>query len=256
MNRAVVVGMASFALLAAAPPALEPVPEPGPGVVEESVRRQLSAAHRAVRELSALGGEPAAPAAAYGELGRLYAAYELWDAARPCFANAAALAAGPADRGTWHHFLGYVLERRGDLAAARRHYREALAANPRDRAAALRGAELDLALGRPADAERSFGRLAAAPGFEAAARFGLGRLDARRGDLAGAIAHFRRVLELQPGATRVRYALAQAYRRSGRAEEARRQIAALGTAGSEGPVRFPDPLIGSLGVAARGGAFH
>jgi tetratricopeptide (TPR) repeat protein len=149
-----------------------------------------------------------------------------------------------------------VLERRGDLAAARRHYRDAVAANPRDRAATLRGAEIDLAVGRPAEAERSFGRLADAPGFEAAARFGLGRVLERRGDLAGAIAHFRRALELQPGASRARYALAQVYRRSGRAEEARRQIAAMGAAGSERPVAFPDPLIGSLAEAARGGAFH
>lgn len=245
----------ALALLAAAPPGLEPVPEPGPAAVEDSVRRQLAAAHRSVLDLSESGDDPAALARAYGELGRLYAAYELWDAARPSFVNAVALAAGPAG-GRWRHYLGYVLERGGDLREARRHYEEAAAADPRDRAAALRGAEAELALGRTAEAERSFRRLAAEPGFEAAARFGLGRALERRGDLAGAIAELRRVLELQPAATRARYALAQAYRRAGRAEEARRQIAAIGTAGSEGPVVFPDPLIGSLAKAARGGAFH
>ncbi|HSL81922.1 MAG TPA: tetratricopeptide repeat protein, partial [Thermoanaerobaculia bacterium] len=133
-------------LVTAAQPALEPVPPPGPGVAEESVRRELAEAHRAVTApASALRDDPAALARAYGELGRLYAAYELWDAARPAFANALALQPGTA---RWHHYLGHVLERKGDLAGAARHFDEAAKSGPGRTAARLRRAGIDLALGR------------------------------------------------------------------------------------------------------------
>ncbi|HEX6200658.1 MAG TPA: tetratricopeptide repeat protein, partial [Thermoanaerobaculia bacterium] len=203
--------LAVYAALAAVQPALEPVPPPGPGVVEESVRRELAAAHRAVTGSDPiLQDDPGALAAAYGELGRLYAAYELWDAARPAFANAARLDPG-APR--WHHYLGHVLERKGDLAGAARHLDEAAKSGPGRAAARLRRAEIDLALGRTEAAARAFRGLTGETGLEAAARFGLGRALAAAGDPEGAIPELRRALELQPEASQVHYALGQAYRR-------------------------------------------
>lgn len=251
-----------YAALAAAQPALEPVPPPGPGVVEESVRRELAEAHRAViGSGSALRDAPADLGAAYGELGRLYAAYELWDAARPAFANALALEPGSP---RWHHYLGYVLERKGDLAGAARHFDEVAKPGAYPWAARLRRAGIDLALGRAEAAEEAFRRLSEeattargrspdlSPAIEAAARFGLGRALAAAGDPEAAIPELRRALELQPEASQVHYALGQAYRRAGRVEEARRHLALRG----EEPVRFPDPYVDSLASAARGGAFH
>jgi tetratricopeptide (TPR) repeat protein len=237
---------------AAAGAELEPVPEPGAGVVEASVRRDLAAAHAAVTALAARAAGAGERAAAYGELGRLYAAYELWDAARPCFANALALERDSAAVARWHHYLGYVLERRGDLEAAVRHYERAVAGDPGDHAALLRGADLDLSLGRAGEAETAFRRLADEEGFAAAARFGLGRVALARGDPDAAITALRRTLELQPEAGQVHYALAQAYRRAGRIDEARRHLERR----SEARVRFPDPLVDSLATAPRGGAFH
>ena len=242
--------LAVYAALAAAQPALEPVPPPGPGVVEESVRRELAEAHRAVTVPgSALREDPAALARAYGELGRLYAAYELWDAARAAFANALALDPGSP---RWHHHLGHVLERKGDLAGAVRHFDEAAKAGPGRTAARLRRAEIDLALGRAQAAAEAFRSLTGEPGVEAAARFGLGRALAAAGDPEAAVPELRRTLELQPDATQVHYALGQAYRRLGRMDEARRHLSLSG----EGGVRFPDPYVDSLASAARGGAFH
>jgi tetratricopeptide (TPR) repeat protein len=254
--------LAVYAALAAAQPVLEPVPPPGPGVVEESVRRELAEAHRAVTGSDpTLRDDPAALAAAYGELGRLYAAYELWDAARPAFANAVRLDPGSP---RWHHYLGYVLERKGDLAGAARHFDEAAKSGSNRWAARLRRAEIDLALGRTEAAVQAFRRLSEeataargrgpglSPAIEAAARFGLGRALAAAGDPEGAIPELRRALELQPEASQVHYALGQAYRRAGRVDEARRHLALRG----EQPVRFPDPDVDSLASAARGGAFH
>lgn len=247
---AVLAGLLGLGAAAWVPPDLEPVPEPGPGVVEESVRRQLAEAHRAVTDDgSALEDDLAARARAYGELGRLHAAYELWDAAQPAFANALRLEPGSA---RWHHHLAHVLERRGDLAGAARHFAEAAKAGPGRRAARLRRAEIDLARGLIDAAAEVFRRLAGEPGFEAAARFGLGRALAAASDPAGAARELRRVLELQPAATQVHYPLAQAYRRIGRMDEARRHLALRG----EARVRYPDPYLDSLDEAARGGAFH
>lgn len=247
---AVVGALLSLGAASAAPPILEPVPPPGPGVVEESVRRDLAEAHRAVTDPdSALRDDPAALAAAYGELGRLYAAYELWDAARPAFANALTLEPGSP---RWHHYLGYVLERKGDLAGAARHLDEAAKSGPGRTAARLRRAEIDLALGRTEAAARAFRGLTGETGLEAAARFGLGRALAAAGDPEGAIPELRQALELQPEASQVHYALGQAYRRARRVEEARRHLELRG----ERPVRFPDPYVDSLASAARGGAFH
>ncbi len=253
---------ASAGVAFAAPPRLEPVPEPGPGVVEESVRRQLVEAHRAVTDPEpALRDDPSALARAYGELGRLYAAYELWDAARPAFANALTLAPGSP---RWHHYLGHAQERRGDLAAAARHFDEAAKTGPGRWAARLRRAEIDLTLGRTEAAAEAFRELTQPPdgaaGLEAAAHFGLGRALAAAGDPEGAIPELRRALELQPEAAPVHYALAQAYRRTGRMEEARRHLTRMGSRMGARPgaggVPFPDPYVDSLAEAARGGAYH
>ena len=188
-----------------------------------------------------------------GELGRLYAAYGLWDAARPCFANALALARDSAAVARWHHYLGYVLERRGDLEEAVRQYERAVAGDPGDRAARLRGADLDLTLGRSRGGrDRRSERLAGEEASPPPPSFGLGRVALARGDPDAAITAFRRTLELQPEAGQVHYALAQAYRRAGRIDEARRHLERR----SEARVRFPDPLVDSLATAARGGAFH
>ncbi|MFP3939235.1 MAG: tetratricopeptide repeat protein [Thermoanaerobaculia bacterium] len=257
----------------AALPELEPVPAPGPDVVEASVRDQLQEAHRAVTEAEARGVAPPDLARTFGELGRLYSAYELWDAARPCFANALSLLeAGPdgpaaaepsGDAARWRHLLAYVLERRGDLEAAARHYRQAVDAGsgeddgPEATAARLRRAEALLALGRTRKAEEAFSALAGGSGAAAgAAHFGLGRALLRQGRAEAAVPHLERALELQPEAGQVRHPLAQALRRAGRPEEARRHLERVSGTAELGRVRIPDPLVDALAGAARGGAFH
>lgn len=250
-------GLVAALAAAAGGPQLEPIPEPGAGVVEASVRRDLAAARATVEAVMARSAGASERAAAYGELGRLYAAYELWDAARPCLANALALEEDAAAAARWHHYLGYVLERRGDLSAAVRHYDQAIAdgagvGGMEEHAARLRRAGVLLALGRTAEAEAAFRRLTEEDPVSAAAHFGLGRALAARGDPNGAIAAFERALDRQPEAGQVHYALAQAYRRVGRIDEARRHLALR----SEQKVYLRDPLVDSLAVAAHGGAFH
>lgn len=252
---AICVALAAPALAASG---LEPVPPPGPGVVEETVHRELAAALAAVE--ARRSSSPRARATAYGELGRLYAAYELWDAARAALANAQTL---DPESFEWSYLHGWVEERRGALAAAERAYLEALGsraalarpppAATHRAAARLHLADLALARGDVSAAQAELAAaLASGPFAEAAARFGLGRAAAMAGDSAEAVRQLERVVALQPEASQARYPLAMALRRLGKVEEARRQLARRG----EAPVAFPDPLVEAVRRSAGGGALH
>ncbi|RMH18085.1 MAG: tetratricopeptide repeat protein, partial [Acidobacteria bacterium] len=234
-----------LAWTAAAVPAageLLPVPRPPAGSVEAVVAQELAAAHAAV---DAAGRDELA--GAYGELGRLCAAYELWDAAAAAFANAHQLA--PEDF-AWAYLLGYVEGQRSRPQAAVAALETATRLRPGDAAAWLRLGEAHLALGDARAARRAFER--ARRDAPAAAHFGLGRAAARLGDHAAAAEHFEQALRHQPAASQVRVPLAMAYRRTGRAEEARRQLAQRG----ERRVGFDDPLVAGLAAGARGGALY
>jgi len=270
---AVLVGLVGAALLLVAAPAaarpqdgpsgpadLEPVPRPAEGAVEPAVARELAAAHDQVEARTA-GWSPAsgsdateALADAYATLGRLDAAYGLWDAARAAFADAVTLA--PRDRESVY-LLGYVLERQGRLTEAETRYRRASELAPGATAPKVRRARVLLELDRGDEAEPLFEELARRQASSAAGHFGLGLLAARRGDAASAARHFEAVLERQPGAGQVHYPLALAYRRLGDLDGARRQLSLHAAAGDDpGRVAFPDPLVDGLAAAAGGASLH
>jgi len=237
---------------------LEPMPLPVAGAVEEAVSRELSAAREQVEVLSAdVSTSPEELTSAYGELGRLFAAYGLWGPARAAFDNAGKLAPGAAARRDWVYLAGYVLERQGQLDQAIEHYRDAVALSPGATAPKMRLALALVELGQAGEAQALLDDLAGRRPAAAAAHFGLGRLAARRGDTRAAAEHFERTLELQPGAAQVHYPLAQAYRRLGDLARARAQLELHAAAGEEpGRVTFPDPLVEALASAGSGGALH
>ncbi len=157
--------------------------------------------------------------------------------------------------GAWmaHNNLGMLLQSRGELDAAARHYRRTVELKPdyayghnnlgtaveaRDRRAAIghfeRALELDpdyakahynlgsalAAEGRAAAAERHFRRAVELDPEHASARNNLANLLAAQGRLEEAIGHYRRSLELRPDAPRTRSNLGTALVFSGRAGEA------------------------------------
>lgn len=240
-------------------PALEPVPLPVAGAVEEAVARELAAAHRRAEELAA--ADPSAPAdriaGAYGALGRMLAAYGLWQPARAALDNAAALDPSATRRGEWAYLAGYALERQGRLETAVSRYREATKTSPGSTPPRVRLALALLELDRTEEAERLLDDLAERDSSAAIAHFGLGRLAARRGDPRRAARHFERALALQPGAAQVHYPLAQAYRRLGDLDRARSHLERHAAAGAEpGRVSFPDPQVEALAGAGSGGSLH
>ena len=221
---------AAVALLLAA--TLVAVPDVSLDNLDAEVARQLGE----VRRRLDTAGTGAAGAAAFAEAGRHYHAYEMHAPAEACYRNAALLA--PEDF-RWPYLLGVLQQEAGRLEEALASIGRALAAPERYYPGLLRMATLQIALGRPQDAERWLAPARVhAPGDPA--------LLAREGELAlatarpqAAAAALEAALRREPRATRLHYLLGMAYRALGRREDALRELARAGPVG----VRARDPLL-------------
>lgn len=225
---------------------LRAVPTPPTAGMEPAVQQQLAAVAEALDRAT---GRPEAPIAerlaAFGECGMTYAAYGQFAPARACLENASRLA--PEDA-RWPYYLGVLAQDDGDFATAIAAFESADELRGEDPATLLRLGNVLLAAGEQERAEEVFRRALPVYGAIAGAHYGLGRIALDRQRIPEAIAHFEAALQRQPGASVVRYPLGQAYRRAGRLEEARRELAARGDV----EVRFPDPLLAELGSRNRG----
>ena len=229
---------------------LLPVIEPDLSRVDAAVADQLRAARREMEDVIA---EPEANAArlaaAYGTLGQLYHAYELFDAAETCYVNASLLA--PQDF-RWAHLLADVARNNGDLEEAAARYQAAWSLQPYDFAALVRLGEAYTEMGRAEDAESSFkAALALNPGSPSVMA-GLGQLALNNREFGDAVVYFKAALQAAPDANRLHYSLAMAYRGLGDQEAARRHLELRGTVG----VRPPDPVIDQLQLLREGERVH
>ncbi|MDZ7749289.1 MAG: tetratricopeptide repeat protein [Halofilum sp. (in: g-proteobacteria)] len=109
-------------------------------------------------------------------------------------------------------------------------------------------------LNRPAEAAALYRETLDDEAASAAAHFGLGRIDLRNGDFAGAARHFEEVLERQPQATRVHYPLARAYQGMGRQNEAEAHLDRRAARGAE--PTMTDPMLAQLHQQASGVRIH
>ena len=232
---------------ASAPPA--GIPHPELAELEPPLARELEA-RRA--ELDALLADEAATAAsqaqAFGELGRLYQAHRLLEAAHACYREAHAL---DPESFTWAYYLGVLAAGSGDVEGAAAAFRHALDLRADDAPALIRLADLELEQGRIEQAEFLYERAVAAAD-SAASAYGLGRVAEERAEYAVAIEHFERALALQPGASVIHYHLGQAHREQGRFDDAEQALARSGTA----RVAMADPLMHELTTLAIGASPH
>lgn len=230
-------------------PELVPVPDPLLERLEPAARKRIAEARAAVAESVAALDDAATDdareaaraetAAAYGELGRLYLFFELFDAAGAAFDNAAALAPQTFE---WLYYLGVVHDQTGDFPAAVEVLERAARLRPDDAPTRVRLGDALRRLGRTEEAATAYERALELDPEAATAEHGLGLLAAARGDARAAVEHFERVLVLQPASDAVYHPLAMAHRRLGDLDAAR---AALKTAGTGQPTH-PDPLMQSL----------
>jgi len=180
-------------------------------------------------------------AEAVGSLARVLHAWEQWNAADAAYARAEALA--PKASG-WHYLRAVVLQRLAQPAAAVSELETALALSPEYLPAQLRLAEARLDAGDLTGSERLFLALTD-PATEPAREFGLGRIGAAQGQTDRAIQHFERAVKLFPSFGAAHYALALAYRATGRQDDARVEVERHTQFGAQWPA-LPDPVLESV----------
>ena len=229
------------------PPAregLHTVPLPRLDGLEAAVSDQIREQRRAFEALSAAGRVSGGKlASGYGDLGRLFHAYEFFDSAEMSYLNATRLAPGDV---TWVHLLGYLYQQTGRLEDAASRFEQAIRLQPEDRAATVRLAQVYLGLNRLREARELFDSVATI--FPTLARNGLGEIALRERRYEEAVGHFRAVLERAPQASSIHYSLAMAYRGLGRLDEARSHLKQRGNGG----INVGDPIADGLQSLVRG----
>ena len=231
------VSLASFAQ--------SPLPAPSLEGLEPEVAAQLRDARALVDTLTV----PAEKAEALGELGRLYHAYGLADAAAPAYTNASALA--PKDF-RWYYYLAHLHQDAGRLPEAEAAYGKTLELQPGFLTAWVHLGEVMLARGRTDDAERILKEALAADPRNAAARAGLGEIALSRRQFQEAVEHLEAALAAAPEADRLHHPLALAYRGLGNLDKAKEHLAKAGRVG----VRPSDPLMDELAQLRQGEMAH
>ncbi len=222
------------------------VPQPVLERFDPEVREAIEAAREALAAASARG---AATADDWGELGMLFQAHDLRDAAAACYDRAATL---DPQAFAWPYYLAW-LHRAGArpdpaLAAVER----ALNLRPDDLPALVLAGELLIEAGREEPARRRLERALELDADCAPALVALGRLDLQRRDFAGAAARLERALAIAPTADSVHYPLAMAYRGLGETDRAAEHLARRG----EVKVRVPDPLLERMRAKGTGARVH
>ena len=247
-SSAAVVGTAASAQesaslgIAPARQGLDSIAFPALESLEEAVANHLREAH-AEFERAARGASGRDLGDAYGTLGRVFHAYEFFDAADACYQNASRLKPNDVN---WLHLRAYLRQQSGRFDEAASLYLAARRAAANDYAATIHLGEAYLALGRAADAREQFESMLTR--YPAASNAGLGEAALRDGRYAEAIRYLEAALERIPDAGSLHYSLAMAYRGLGRLNDARSHLERRGPGG----VRVADPIVDVLPTLVRG----
>jgi tetratricopeptide (TPR) repeat protein len=227
---------------------LVPVPLPDLSLLGAEVQEQL---HEAQAALAEVCREPDVTAtslsSAYGEMGRLYHAYDLLDAAEACYCNAQAL---DPNAFRWSYFLADVRRWQGNVEQTIAAFEAALRVDPDYVPALVALGEIRWEIGQADEAEALFAR-AMELNPNAAALVGLGKIAAARQDFDAAVRHYEAALAQQPTATAIHYPLAMAYRGKGDMDSAQTHALQRG----DTRARVADPLLDRL-VDLKTGAEH
>jgi tetratricopeptide (TPR) repeat protein len=225
-------------------PELEPLLAPDISTLELVVQEQFTDAWELLENTAALTDHPRVNSENFGQLGRLYLAYGLEDAAEPALVNAARL--NPEEY-AWAYLLGHLyFSRDPELSAS--YFEKALAIRDGDIPALVTLGLLQLERGE-AESAREVSRRVLDVDPEAAAGYYLGgRASLLIGEYEDAIALLEKALEIQPTADRSYNPLAQAYRALGMVNEATRAQQRAGT----GEVSISDDMFGALARLRRG----
>jgi tetratricopeptide (TPR) repeat protein len=218
---------------------LIPVPNPLLVHLEKAVSQQL---HEKRQKVDALAKKPGVNrqqlAQAYGELGQLYHAYELTEAAEACYRNALILDPSNLE---WQYSLGYLLQSLGRFSEALDLYQRVETGGQNPRLAYLvhiRSGECYRSLNQPDQAKRSIETAFRINPEGPAVLARLGEVALAEKRYQDAIKYLVSALKKQPDANSLHYPLGMAYRGTGDMEKARYHLSKRGMVG----VQPPDPL--------------
>lgn len=229
---------------------LEPVAVPALESLESSVAEQVRSVQSSFVALSERAGVTESELAdGYGTLGRVYHAYEFTDSAQSCYRNAVRLA--PGDH-RWPHLLGHLSQQAGRLEEAASHYELARELDAEYVATAIQLGTVHVQLNRLKEARREFEAALALDSDSAAARSGLGEAALADRRYADAIPPLQAALDRVPGADRIHYSLAMAFRGLGDLAKARGHLKQRGSVG----IRPKDPLVDGLRELVQGERVH
>src|ERR1041385_2826679 len=231
-------------------PNLLPLHWPDLTALEPEVREQLAQLQTALAA-TAKNSQTSATALseAFGVMGENYQSYSLLAAARVCYLNANILT--PQDF-RWVYLLGKLDQQEDRFEDAVRRYRKARTLRPEYLAAPVNLGNIYLQLNRLDEAKENFKNALAIDKNCAAALYGLGQVALSQRNYGEAVANLETALQLAPGANRIHYALAMAYRNLGDVKKATAHLAQQGTAG----VRVNDPLFDGLQELIKGERIH
>ncbi|MCH9646965.1 MAG: tetratricopeptide repeat protein [Deltaproteobacteria bacterium] len=224
---------------------LLPLPSIDLSTLETGVREQIESRQGNLETM--IGGEVEGPplAAAFGELGRTFHAYSLFESAEVCYRNAAALA--PEDS-TWPYLQGHVALASNRPEEALEGFSRVLEIDPSHVPARIRGAEALGALGREDEARQFLQAALAQDPSSAFAHYRLGQLDLAQNQPTEGVHHLKEALRLQPEATVIYSTLATAYQALGDKEAAQEALELRGTT----LVALSDPLMAQVQELAVG----
>jgi tetratricopeptide (TPR) repeat protein len=225
---------------AKAPPNDSEVALPDISRASPEVQAQLRKQHASMTAVVSQPTTPAADrAAAYGDMGKLFVATELYEAADRCFAKARQLA--PNDM-RWPYYQAHVARLSNDSGKAATLFEHTLTLQADHVPSLVWLAEMRLAQNRPSDAKTPLLKARSLAPREAGVLYGLGRVALEERDYEAAVKQLEAALALAPSATRVQYPLAMAYRGLGNAEQAEAHLRL------RGEVALPpsDPLMSEV----------
>jgi protein O-GlcNAc transferase len=187
---------------------------------------------------------------ANGELGMLLDVYKRREFAEICYERAHRLDPGAF---RWAYYLGVLRTKLGDREQATAAFREALRLEPGYLPARLKLAESLLTAGSSEEAGRIYEAIIKEYPDTAEAYWGLGRIRAAKGDMAGAIDAYGKACELFPEYGAAHYGLALAYRRTDDQQKSAEQLKLYAANRTLVPP-IQDPLRDALRALDRGPA--
>lgn len=226
------------------------VPPPDLSQVEERVRSELKAAATEFSKMAAIADiSDRELGSAYGELGGVYHAHHIDDAAAACYRNAEQLA---PQEFRWPYLLGYLYQGQGRLEKAAAAYRRAQAVHPDYQPLHLRLADAYISLNQPERARPLLQPALETKETHGAAAYRLGKVALLEGDYEEAVQWLQQALVAAPQADRAHYQLAMAYRGLGNIAAARAHVTQRGDI--EPP--YPDPVVQTLEQLIAGARAH